>query len=215
MTNAKVWIGGAWQNVTNRAGSSRQGGAWVAFGPAGGATSRLITSQTPGIANVNEAQNVTLATTVYFSKPGTITGVQFFTPTTLGAGTFTAVVYSVDTDDNPAATGTGTLLSSQLFSGLSPGVLSEVALASPVTVSAGNVAYRVGVRTTEGRYAVTSAFFNSAALTSGDITAPQTGTSPTAVGQVDNGSFIESVSTYPNKTFNGNFYFTGPVFVAS
>ena len=57
--------------------------------------------------------------------------------------------------------------------------------------------------------------FNSAGLTSGDITAPQTGTSPTAVGQVDNGSFIESVATYPNKTFNGNFYFIGPVFVAS
>jgi hypothetical protein len=133
----------------------------------------------------------------------------------LGSSTFTAVVYSVDTDDSPAASGTGTLLSSQAYSGLVAGTLSEVALSSPVTVPSANVAYRIGVRSPEGRYAVTSAFFNSAGLTSGDITAQQTGTNPTGIGALDNGSFIESVSTYPNKTFNGNFYFIGPVFVAS
>jgi hypothetical protein len=175
----------------------------------------LFTSQTPGIPNISEAQTVTVATTVYFATAGSVSGCRFFAPTTIG-GTFEAALYEVTADDNPAASGTGTLLGTATFGTLTTGAWNTVSFSSPISVTTGK-AYRVGVRTSEGRYAATSAFFNASGLTNGNITAPQTGTNPGAVGigNLDNGSFIESITVYPNKTFNGNCYFVDVIFDAA
>jgi hypothetical protein len=167
----------------------------------------LFTSQTPTLANVSEAQAVTVATTVVFAQAGTVTGGRFYAPTTTGAGTFALVFYRVDTDDSPADTGTGTLLaSSSNFGAITPGAWNSISFTSSASVVT-NTAYRIGLRTSEGRYTATGAMFNAAGLTNGDITAPQTQTNPVGIGALANGVFIESISAYPNKTFNGNGYF--------
>lgn len=173
----------------------------------------LFTSQTPTLTNVSEAQTVTVGITVVFAVAGSVGAARFYAPTTLG-GTFEAALWSVDTDDVPAVSGTGTLLGSATFGTLTSGAWNTVSFSSPIAVAA-NTAYRISVRTSQGRYTATGAFFNSAALTSGNVSAPQTGTNPTGIGNLDNGSFIESITTYPNKTFNGNAYFVDVVFDAS
>jgi hypothetical protein len=171
----------------------------------------LFTSQTPSIANVSEAQPVTIATTFTVSANGNITGGRFYAPTTTGAGTFELALWQITADDSPAASGTGTLLATASFGTLTAGTWNSVAFSSAVAVTTG-IAYRIGVRTSEGRYTATGAFFNSAALTNGNLTGPQTGTDPVGIGPLDNGSFIESITAYPNKTFNGNCYFVDPDF---
>lgn len=170
----------------------------------------LITSQVPGNANVAEGSGATVSTTFLSAVDGTLDGVQFKCPTTV-SGTFEGVAWSVDTDDSPADTGTGTQLAAvNLVPSMSSGALITVPFASPVPVLA-NVPYRIGVRTSEGRYAATGGFFASSGLTVGNLTAPQTGAT-TVVGPVANGAFIEGITLYPNKTFGGGFYFVGPVF---
>ena len=171
----------------------------------------LFTTQTPASTDVSEAQPLTLATTVTFSAPGTVPGGRFYAPATVGAGTFELVLYRVDTDDNPAATGTGTQLAAATFGALTPGAWNTALFSAPVTVTPGT-AYRIGVRTSEGRYTATGGFFASAPLVNGYITGIQTGTDPVGIGALDDGSYIESTSTYPNKTFNGACYFVDPLF---
>lgn len=179
----------------------------------------LFTSQTPSLGNVSEAQTVTCGITFYVTSSGqSCKGGRFWVPSTVGAGTYDLVLYSVDTDDVPAASGTGTLLASVSLGSLGAfagGWSNNVDFASPVALTANTQAYRIGVRTSEGRYAATGAFFNSAALTNGVITAPQTGTNPVGIGNLDNGSFIETITTYPNKTFNGNAYFVDPNIISA
>lgn len=172
----------------------------------------LYTSQTPTIPNIFENQNVTVGQTLVFAVAGTVDGGRFFAPTTVGAGMFELTLWEITADDNPAASGTGTLLASASFGALTPGAWNSVSFSAPVAITPLTKAYRLAVRTSEGRYAATGAFFNSAALVNGDITGPQTGTDPVGIGPLDDGNFIESITTYPNKTFNGNAYFVDPNF---
>lgn len=174
----------------------------------------LFTSQTPGIANVFENQNVTVGTTFYVTSADSCTGGRFYAPSTVGSGTFELVLYQITADDNPAASGTGTQLAASgtvSAASMTPSAWNTFTFSSPVSLSTG-IGYRIGIRTSEGRYAATGGFFNSSGLTNSNITAPQTGTNPAAVniGNLDNGSFIESIAAYPNKTFNGNCYFVDP-----
>jgi hypothetical protein len=169
----------------------------------------LFSSQTPTLTNVSEAVPVTVATTVYFTVSGTVTGGRFYAPTTIGAGTYSMALWQVTADDSPAGTGTGTLLaSSNNFGAVTPGAWNSIAFTSSAPVTTG-VAYRIGLRTSEGRYTATGAGFSTAGITNGNIVAPQTGTNPAAVGigLLDNGSFGSGLVNYPASTFNGNQYF--------
>lgn len=172
----------------------------------------LFTAQTPGLPNVSEGVPVTVGITVVFAANGAVTGGRFYAPTTIGAGTFALAFWQITADDSPAGTGTGTLLASATFGTLTAGTWNSVAFTTPVSVTAG-VAYRIGVRTSEGRYAATGALFSAAGITNGNISAPQTGTNPTGIGLLDNGSFTSGLVNYPNSTFNGNGYFADPDFV--
>lgn len=175
----------------------------------------LFTSQTPSLTNVSEAQPVTIGITVYFTAAGTVDGGRFYAPTTIGSGTYELTLWQITADDSPAQSGTGTLLANASFGTLTPGAWNSVSFSSPVTITPNTVAYVIAVRTSEGRYAATGAFFNSAGLTNGSISSPQTGTDPVGIGVLDNGKFIESITLYPNKTFNGNVYFVDPTFTAA
>lgn len=177
----------------------------VAVPPNGSATN-LFTSQTPALTNVNEGSPVTIATTVWFSAAGTITAGRFFAPTTVGSGTYTLALWEITADDVPSTTGAGTLLGTASFGTLTGGAWNTATFSTPISVAA-NTAYRIGVRTSEGRYTATGGFFNTNQIVNAGIHAPQTATNPTSIGYVDNGSFIESITTYPYKTFNGNLYF--------
>jgi hypothetical protein len=174
----------------------------------------LWTSQTPALPDINEAQPVTVALTMTFAVAGTVSGIRFYGPATVGGGTYQGVLYQITAADGPSSpgTGAGTLLGSGTFGALTPGAWNTVAI-TPVAVTPG-VAYRVGVRTSEGRYAATGGFFNASGLTNGNITAPQTGADPVGIGQLFNGAFIESIASYPSKTFNGNAYFVDVAFDA-
>jgi hypothetical protein len=171
----------------------------------------LFVAETPTLPNINEGSPVTVSTTVVFAVDGTLDGFQIYAPATV-SGTFSGAAWQITADDSPADTGTGTLIASVAMPSLTPSVWQQVMLAVPVAVTAGTP-YRIGYRTSEGRYAATGGGFNSAGMTNGDISAPQTGT-VLGIGTIANGTFIESVTLYPNKTFNGNKYFIGPVFTA-
>lgn len=173
----------------------------------------LFTSQTPSLTDVNEVQPVTIGITIYFTAAGTVDGGRFYAPATIGAGTYELTFWQITADDSPAGTGTGTLLASATFGTLTAGAWNTVTFSSPVTITPNTVAYRIAVRTSQGRYTATGAFFNAAGLTNGSITAPQTGTDPVGIGNLDNGNFYDnSITLYPNKTFNGNVYFVDPTF---
>jgi hypothetical protein len=174
----------------------------------------LFTSQTPSLGNVSEGAPVTVATTVWFSGDGTVTGGRFYGPSTVGSGSFVLAMWQITADDSPAGTGTGTLLGTATFGTLTAGAWNSVSFSSPISVTA-NTAYRIGVRSSEGRYAATGGFFNSGSISNGGITASSTGANPTGIGVLDNGSYIENTTSYPNKTFNGNLYFVDVAYTAA
>jgi hypothetical protein len=173
----------------------------------------LFVAETPTLGNIAEGIPVTVATTVVFAEDGTLDGIQVYAPATV-TGTFSGAVWEITADDSPATTGTGTLIATVAMPSLTASAWQIFLLASPVPVIAG-VAYRIGFRTSEGRYVATGGGFNSGGMVNGDISSPQTETNVAGIGLIANGTFIESTSSYPNKTFNGNKYFVGPVFTAA
>jgi hypothetical protein len=169
------------------------------------AQQRLLTGLTPTSPNVVENIANTVATTVVFAEDGTLDGIEFLTTNTI-SGTYGVAAWQTTADDSPAETGTGTLLDAEAVTPVGTNTMQSVFFDPPIPVTAG-VKYRLGLRTSEARYAATGGYFNSAGLTSGDITAPQTGTDGYA-----NGTYIESATAYPVKTFNGNLYHVGPIY---
>lgn len=173
----------------------------------------LFTAQTPTIPNVSEASPVTIGNAMTFSVAGTVSGVRFYGPTTVGAGTFQATLWQVSTDDS-SGTGTGTLLASATFGAITPGAWNSATF-TPVAVDTTH-AYVVAVRTSEGRYAATGGFFTSA-LVNVPITGVQDGAAFPAGGlaKLVNGRFTGGLVNYPNNTFGSNGYFVDVLFDAS
>jgi hypothetical protein len=177
------------------------------------ASQTLFTNETPGILNAAEGVPVTVATTVTFAEDGTLDGIQIYGPSTI-SGTFSGAAWEVTADDSPADSGTGTLIGTVAMPSPVPGFQEFLFSPSPFPVQAGK-AYRIGLRTSEGRYAATSGGFSAAGMTTGDISAPQTGTTVPGVGTIANGTFGAGTSNYPASTFSGGKYFVGPVYTAA
>jgi hypothetical protein len=163
----------------------------------------LWTSQTPGLPDVFESAAVTVGITLTFASAGTVTGARFYGPATVGVGTFEAAFWVITASDS--GTGAGTLLANATYGTITAGAWNSVAFSSGVAVDTSH-AYAVAVRTSQGRYTATSAFFTSA-LTNGNITGIQDGTDPVGLGALSNGRFTSGLSAYPNSTFNSNAYF--------
>jgi N,N-dimethylformamidase beta subunit-like protein/uncharacterized protein DUF4082 len=172
----------------------------------------LFTNQVPTATNVSEGVPVTIATTFVPSVSGTVTGGRFRAADNTG-GTYQLVLFSVDSDDSPTGTGTGTVLATANFPALTQSVYNTVTFSSPVSVQA-NTAYRIGVRTSEGRYSATNGFFSSP-LVNGNLLAPQSNTSPTAIGVLENGTYCAGMTGYPNQSYIQSCYFVDPLFVAT
>jgi hypothetical protein len=185
-----------------------------AFGITGATTppQSLFTTQVPVTTNVSEGVPVTIATTFVPTVGGTVTGGRFRAADNTG-GTYQLVLFSVDSDDSPTATGTGTVLATATFGALTQSVYNTATFATPVSVQA-NTAYRIAVRTSEGRYSATNNFF-ATALVNGNLTAPQSNTSLTTIGPLENGNYCSGLTGYPNQSYQSSSYFVDPLFVAT
>lgn len=164
----------------------------------------LFTAQTPGIPNVFEASPVTVANAFRTLVDGTVKGFRIYAPATVGAGTYAAALWQI------TGASTGTELGAATFAALSPGWNEVRGVSIPVTAG---VPYKVGQRTSEGRYAATSGFWSSQ-LTSGNLIGIQ---DSAVVGgiSVSNGSFTSGLVAYPASTFGSNAYFIDVIFEAT
>jgi hypothetical protein len=161
----------------------------------------LFSAETPGLPNVSEGAPRTLANTVIFALDGLVTAGLLYGPATVGVGTYEWIMWRM------LSPTTGTIVGQQLFPSVLPGVWNSTGTLSSIINVTANTAYRYGVRTSDGRYAATGALFLAAGITNGNITAPQTGTNPTGIGNLDNGAFATDATSFPAQTFNGNGYF--------
>lgn len=176
--------------------------------------STLYTTQVPSptATDIFENQVLTVATTVVFSTAGSISGGRFYGPVTVDVGTFELALWKALTADTANGQGTGQLLATAMFSAAIPGVWNSASFGTPVSVLP-NVAYRIGVRSSLGRYAAILNGFQSSGITNEGVSAPQTETNPTGIGALFNGAFVSSLTAYPNQTFNGHAYLVDPIFV--
>lgn len=161
----------------------------------------LFTSQTPAGQFSDGAPGLTLATLFTPAVDGTVTGIRWYFPSILPAGTVTAQLYS-RTDDS-----SGTLLASGTFTSPTGGAWNTAALTStPVTAGS----YYYATIWTPDRYVVTTNFFLSA-LVNGNLTAPA---SDNGIPR-RNGRFAAGASpTYPTTSSNEPCYFVDVVFTA-
>lgn len=172
----------------------------------------LFTSQTPISGNNSDGTpGITTATTVTFAQAGTVSGIRFYSTTTV-SGTYTVALYRVDTAD-PG--GSGTQLASAT-AGIAPtgGTWNTVMFSSPVSVVVGGL-YRASLFSGAGRYVSSSNFFTSGGggLVNGDITAPPNLFTDPTVGQINQGTFvINAALAYPTDTFNATCYFVDVLF---
>lgn len=177
----------------------------------------LYTNQTFNVADAAEGGPVTVATTFVPAVDGTVDGVQIYGESN-PVGTHTGVLYEVTADDTGAdgssGSGTGTEMKVSGTLTIAASSWQTFMFDTPVPVVAGK-AYRIGYRTSLGHYAAQAGGYNAAGITNGDLSAPKTGDPAGGFAVIKNGTFIPSITLYPNRTFNGNMYPIGPVFTAA
>ena len=171
----------------------------------------LFTSQTPASNNF-DASPLTLATTVIFAVNGQVTGGRFFARNVNSGGTFELVLW-IPTVEDIGGVGAGTVLASATYGAITPGDWNSIVFSSPVSVVAGQP-YKIGLRTSNGQYTSTAAFFASP-LVNGNITGPQGSTLTPGYGTFYNGSYQTNNTGYPNQTFNNTCYFVDVDFTPS
>src|SRR5688572_18378161 len=135
------------------------------------------TSQTPSSGNVDNGGAITTGVRFTVDEALTVAKIAFWVPTT-NSGTYTVGLYVTDTDDDPAGSGTGTLLASASVAsgGVTPDGWAEVAI-TPQALSAG-VVYTAARHASSGRYVATAGAFTSAAISGNGVTLLQDGSDP-------------------------------------
>lgn len=174
-------------------------------------TQSLFTTETPsGVNNTDGTPGIAFAVSFMVAVAGTITGVRFFSTTTV-SGTYTAAVWQVTGEDVPGP-GTGTLLGSDVLVGTpAAGAWVTIPLGTPVAVTPGTL-YRAGVHSSAGRYVNSPSVFGSP-IVSGDLTAPANGTDPVLLGSLGQGTFtINAALAFPGTSGNTTNYFADIVF---
>lgn len=172
-------------------------------------TESLFTGQTPTQNNAGPDGPITLATTMLFGVDGTITHGRFFAPVTV-AGTYEAVVWEITGEDQ--ASPSGTILGTVTFGALTPNSWNTIAFATPIPVVS-TKAYRIGVRSSVGRYTATPSTF-TAPIVNGNLTGVQNLFLNVGKGSFLNGTFATDITSYPTQAFNAANYFVDVVFEA-
>jgi hypothetical protein len=177
----------------------------------------LYTTQVPsGGNNSDGTPSIVTATTLKFATAGQITAGRFYATANTG-GTWTYLVWEVTGTDAGGA-GTGTLLGSQVATGITGSTWNTVTLTTPINVVSTKL-YRVGIHNSQGRYVNTGHIFDAGAIVNGNLTGVADASNPLGNGwTINNGTFaIGSTSTdiqYPKSTFQGTNYFVDVVFTA-
>lgn len=177
----------------------------------------LLTSQTPvnGDQSDGGSPGVSVATTESYAIDGALSGVRFWATAT-GTGVYTVEAWTPTVADGAGGAGSGSRLAFKVNGGaITAGTWNVVAFDTPLAVTAGQL-YRIVVNNSEGRYVYTQDFFTSTGLTTGNITAYQTGTT-IGPGVMRQGTSLVNTAPngYPTNSFSGSCYFVGGVFDAS
>lgn len=166
-------------------------------------TDSLFGGATPGGSEfLDGSPGIMRAHTVKCAVTGTFTHICFYVGAQTG-GTWTVRMWEVTAND-VANGGAGDPLTSETLVGTpSANGWVNLALSSPVVVTDTSKLYRFGV--SNGQYYwAENGFFADADLISGNLLSPQSGSSPTALGQINNGTFAllgsATGTNYPNLT---------------
>ncbi len=153
----------------------------------------LFGGATPDLISVSDPNSVELGVKFQSSQAGTITAIRFYKGPQ-NTGTHTAHLWSA----------TGVSLGTATFTGETASGWQQVTLPTPVSIAA-NTIY-VASYHTPGNYSADSDYFDTAAHTSGPLTAPASGSS-------GNGIYAYgSTSIFPTNTFLGSNYWVDVVF---
>ncbi|WP_018612191.1 DUF4082 domain-containing protein [Segetibacter koreensis] len=151
-------------------------------------------SGTPQNPNDNDGQSIEVGVKFRASQSGNITGIRFYKGSA-NTGTHTGNLWS----------STGTKLASATFSNETSSGWQEVRFATPVAITA-NTTYIASYFSTSGGYASTDNYFASSNVTSGSLTALQSG--------IDggNGVYKLGASGFPSSSFNSSSYWVDVLF---
>lgn len=166
------------------AGPLAHGGAW-----------------TPVDTDLNNTNGISLGVRFTTSAAKSLGGISFYAPAT-NTGTYTFALYTTTADDDPADSGTGTLIAEDSIASGSvvAGAWNDLPLPAEITTG---VVYTARVHTSSGRFVRTSNVFNAGAVTGNDITLLQAGTDPNppGLGSMVNGVFLDNAVGYPVSAF--------------
>jgi hypothetical protein len=166
------------------------------------------TSQTPAAGDVNTGAAITTGVRFTVASAVTVSAIAFWVPGT-NSGTYTGGLYQTTADDDPAASGTGTLLTSaSVGSGsVTAGTWASIPI-TPQTLSTGTV-YTAAVHSSSGRIVATSTGLASS-ISNGGVTLLANGSDPNppGLGSLANGVFVVGAAlAYPVSVFNSTDYF--------
>jgi hypothetical protein len=178
------------------AGDSLAGPVSWSFTTAGSLTRATIwdNSATPAVSSAADASAVEVGVKFRSDLAGYITGLRFYK----GPG-------NTGTHAGHLWTSTGTLLATATFSGETATGWQEVALASPVAVAA-NTTYVASYYAPAGGYAVSGAYFATAAADHAPLHGLQNGTDG------PNGLYLYGSDTFPTQSYNASNYWVDVVF---
>jgi hypothetical protein len=150
---------------------------------------------TPLVPNDNDGQSIEVGVRFRATQNGTITGIRFYKGTA-NTGTHTGSLWN--------AAGTTKLASATFINETASG-WQEVRFTSPVTISA-NTTYVASYFSPSGAYSSSDAFFNTAGVSNGSLTALQTGVDGS------NGLYKYGATGFPNLSINGANYWVDVLF---
>jgi hypothetical protein len=150
----------------------------------------------PSVASASDPGPVNLGVQFTSAVNGWVSGIRFYKGTG-NTGTHVGSLW----------TSTGTLLGQVTFTNESASGWQEADFSSPIPVTAGTT-YVASYFAPNGGYSVNSAYFASAGVTNGPLTAPQS--SAVANG---NGVYVYgSAPAFPNRSYNATNYWVDVVF---
>lgn len=165
----------------------------------------IFTNQTPAVANANDGQPITTATTFIVTAERATSHHRFYAPTTV-TGPFTGQLWHLTSDD-PA---TGDLIATATYGAVNSADWNQQAWDGGNVDLELNEAYRTATFNAAGHYVATADVFDAGGITNGDLTAIQQGSDPVGLGTLRDGAFrygaISLVTPPSDDAGGGNFF---------